>query len=53
MEPATEKLKREKYEPITWRKPSEGWNKLNVDASFLKGENRGVWELSCETIKER
>jgi hypothetical protein len=27
----------------SWRTLDEGWNKLNVDASFIKDENKGAW----------
>ena len=46
-------VKKPKKPPGTWMKPDVGWQKLNVDASFLQDKNNGTWGRYSETIMER
>jgi hypothetical protein len=43
IEPCIRKANQSKKEHEVWCKREEGWHKLNVDASFLKEENKGAW----------
>jgi hypothetical protein len=36
-------MPKKKEHPAAWTKPDEGWQKLNVDASFSIEENKGTW----------